>query len=235
MHGDIVSNVRENLHYLDVSIFNHILSGSELSMIIDLNQILSTFNIDYEIAKGNNKLGGASLPKQFNQGGEIQGNFLSRKFSLIYDPDKIKPEWDKVGHKKYGMLFEEKSLGVIYQKTGFTSQSGYFVLKYDGVKYKMYRVGLETGYVYPIYEGSKLVACIVVDKSIFNDLNLYHIYALNKSYSYISSVFGLYLDACIQLKYGPLVTSPNYIAGKSLRKKYDPAFIEKIKDMENKA
>lgn len=30
-------------------------------MIIDLNQILSTFNIDYEIAKGNNKLGGASL------------------------------------------------------------------------------------------------------------------------------------------------------------------------------
>ena len=204
-------------------------------MIIDLNQILSTFNIDYEIAKGNNKLGGASLPKQFNQGGEIQGNFLSRKFSLIYDPDKIKPEWDKVGHKKYGMLFEEESLGVIYQKTGFTSQSGYFVLKYDGVKYKMYRVGLETGYVYPIYEGSKLVACIMADKSIFNDLNLYHIYALNKSYSYISSVFGLYLDACIQLKYGPLITSPNYIAGKSLRKKYDPAFIEKIKDMENKA
>lgn len=145
-------------------------------MIIDLNQILSTFNIDYEIAKGNNKLGGASLPKQFNQGGEIQGNFLSREFSLIYDPDKIKPEWDKVGHKKYGMLFEEESLGVIYQKTGFTSQSGYFVLKYDGVKYKMYRVGLETGYVYPIYEGSKLVACIVADKSIFNDLNLYHIY-----------------------------------------------------------
>lgn len=209
--------------------------GVYFIMIIDLNQILSTFNIDYEIAKGNNKLGGASLPKQFNQGGEIQGNFLSRKFSLIYDPDKIKPEWDKVGHKKYGMLFEEKSLGVIYQKTGFTSQSGYFVLKYDGVKYKMYRVGLETGYVYPIYEGSKLVACIVADKSIFNDLNLYHIYALNKSYSYISSIFGLYLDACIQLKYGPLVTSPNYIAGKSLRKKYDPAFIEKIKDMENKA
>lgn len=34
-------------------------------MIIDLNQILSTFNIDYEIAKGNNKLGEASLPKQF--------------------------------------------------------------------------------------------------------------------------------------------------------------------------
>ena len=27
MHDDIVSNVRENLHYLDVSIFNHILSG----------------------------------------------------------------------------------------------------------------------------------------------------------------------------------------------------------------
>ena len=26
-------------------------------MIIDLNQILSTFNIDYEIAKGNNKVG----------------------------------------------------------------------------------------------------------------------------------------------------------------------------------
>ena len=204
-------------------------------MIIDLNQILSIFNIDYEIVKENNKLGGASLPKQFNQGGEIQGNFLSREFSLIYDPDKIKPEWDKVGHKKYGMLFEEESLGVIYQKTGFTSQSGYFVLKYDGVKYKMYRVGLETGYVYPIYEGSKLVACIMADKSIFNDLNLYHIYALNKSYSYISSVFGLYLDACIQLKYGPLITSPSFIAGKSLRKKYDPAFIEKIKDMENKA
>ena len=27
IHDDIVSNVRENLHYLDVSIFNHILSG----------------------------------------------------------------------------------------------------------------------------------------------------------------------------------------------------------------
>ena len=34
MHGDIVSNVRENLHYLDVSIFNHILSGS-IIMILD--------------------------------------------------------------------------------------------------------------------------------------------------------------------------------------------------------
>lgn len=32
MHGDIVSNVRENLHYLDVSIFNHILSGRLFSM-----------------------------------------------------------------------------------------------------------------------------------------------------------------------------------------------------------
>ena len=110
-------------------------------MIIDLNQILSIFNIDYEIVKGNNKLGGASLPKQFNQGGEIQGNFLSRKFSLIYDPDKTKPEWNQVGHKKYAMLFKEEKTGILYQKTGFTSQSGYFVLKYDGVKYKMYRVG----------------------------------------------------------------------------------------------
>lgn len=204
-------------------------------MIIDLNQILSIFNIDYEIVKGNNKLGGASLPKQFNQGGEIQGNFLSRKFSLIYDPERKDPGWSNVGHKKYAMLFKEEKTGIVYQKTGFTSQSGYFVLKYDGVKYKMYRVGLETGYAYPIYEGSKLVACIMADKSIFNDLNLYHIYALNKSYSYISSVFGLYLDACIQLTYGPLITSPSFIAGKSLRKKYDPAFIEKIKDMENKS
>ncbi|RGE97932.1 hypothetical protein DW257_05340 [Catenibacterium sp. AM22-15] len=204
-------------------------------MIIDLNQILSIFNIDYEIVKENNKLGGASLPKQFNQGGEIRAQFLSRKFSLIYDPDKIKPEWDQVGHKKYAMLFMEDNLGVIYQKTGFTSQSGYFVLKYDNVKYKMYKVGLETGYVYPIYDGSTLVACIVADKSIFNELNLYHIYASSKSYAYIATVFGLYLDACIQLKHGPLITSPSFISGKSLRKKYDPAFIEKIKDMENKA
>ena len=204
-------------------------------MIIDLNQILSIFNIDYEIVKENNKLGGASLPKQFNQEGEIKAKFLSREFSLIYDPERKDPEWNHVGHKKYEMLFKEEKTGILYQKTGFTSQSGYFVLKYYGVKYKMYRVGLETGYAYPIYEGSKLVACIMADKSIFNDLNLYHIYALNKSYSYISSVFGLYLDACIQLKYGPLITSPSFIAGKSLRKKYDPAFIEKIKDMENKA
>ena len=204
-------------------------------MIIDLNQILSIFDIDYEIVKENNKLGGASLPKQFNQGGEIKAKFLSREFSLIYDPERKDPEWNHVGHKKYEMLFKEEKTGILYQKTGFTSQSGYFVLKYYGVKYKMYRVGLETGYAYPIYEGSKLVACIMADKSIFNDLNLYHIYALNKSYSYISSVFGLYLDACIQLKYGPLITSPSFIAGKSLRKKYDPAFIEKIKDMENKA
>lgn len=204
-------------------------------MIIDLNQILSIFNIDYEIVKENNKLGGASLPKQFNQGGEIKGNFLSREFSLIYDPERKDPEWSNVGHKKYEMLFKEEKTGIFYQKTGFTSQSGYFVLKYDGVKYKMYRVGLETGYVYPIYEGSKLVACIMADKSIFNELNLYHIYALNKSYTYIATVFGLYLDACIQLKYGPLITSPSFIAGKGLRKKYDPAFIEKIKDMENKA
>lgn len=204
-------------------------------MIIDLNQILSIFNIDYEIVKENNKLGGASLPKQFNQGGEIKGNFLSREFSLIYDPERKDPEWNHVGHKKYEMLFKEEKTGIFYQKTGFTSQSGYFVLKYDGVKYKMYRVGLETGYAYPIYEGSKLVACIMADKSIFNELNLYHIYALNKSYTYIATVFGLYLDACIQLKYGPLITSPSFIAGKSLRKKYDPAFIEKIKDMENKA
>ena len=27
IHNEIVSNVRENLHYLDVGIFNHILSG----------------------------------------------------------------------------------------------------------------------------------------------------------------------------------------------------------------
>ena len=33
MHGDIVSNVRENLHYLDVSIFNHILSGRLVLMV----------------------------------------------------------------------------------------------------------------------------------------------------------------------------------------------------------
>lgn len=204
-------------------------------MIIDLNQILSIFNIDYEIVKENNKLGGASLPKQFNQGGEIKAKFLSREFSLIYDPERKDPEWNNVGHKKYEMLFKEEKPGILYQKTGLTSQSGYFVLKYDGVKYKMYRVGLETGYVYPIYDGSTLVACIMADKSIFNELNLYHIYALNKSYTYIATVFGLYLDACIQLKYGPLITSPSFIAGKNLRKKYDPAFIEKIKDMENKA
>ena len=204
-------------------------------MIIDLNQILSIFNIDYEIVKENNKLGGASLPKQFNQGGEIKAKFLSREFSLIYDPERKDSEWKNVGHQKYEMLFKEEKPGIIYQKPGLTSQSGYFALKYDGVKYKMYRVGLETGYAYPIYDGSTLVACIMADKSIFNELNLYHIYALNKSYTYIATVFGLYLDACIQLKYGPLITSPSFIAGKSLRKKYDPAFIEKIKDMENKA
>ena len=37
MHDDIVSNVRENLHYLDVSIFNHILSGREKYMSFPKN------------------------------------------------------------------------------------------------------------------------------------------------------------------------------------------------------
>ena len=91
-------------------------------MIIDLNQILSIFNIDYEIVKENNKLGGASLPKQFNQGGEIKAKFLSREFSLIYDPERKDPEWSNVGHKKYEMLFKEEKTGILYQKTGFTSQ-----------------------------------------------------------------------------------------------------------------
>ena len=43
MHGDIVSNVRENLHYLDVSIFNHILSGRMIMykmMLSDLDETL---------------------------------------------------------------------------------------------------------------------------------------------------------------------------------------------------
>lgn len=201
-------------------------------MIIDLNQILSIFNIDYEIVKDNNKLGGASLPKQFNQGGEIKADFLSRSFSILYDPQREDEEWKKVGHKKYEMLLKEKeSTGILYQKTGAFGK-GYFALKLNKIKYKMYRVGLESGYVYPIYQGSTLIACILSDKSIFNDLNLYHIYALDKSSSYIACMLGLYLDACIQLKYGTLITSPRFIAGKSLMKKYDPEFIEKIKEQE---
>ena len=33
IHDEIVSNVRENLHYLDVSLFNHILSGSRYALL----------------------------------------------------------------------------------------------------------------------------------------------------------------------------------------------------------
>ena len=49
MHGDIVSNVRENLHYLDVSMFNHILSGSIFMYI--MKEVCQIIGWSYETLK----------------------------------------------------------------------------------------------------------------------------------------------------------------------------------------
>ena len=49
MHGDIVSNVRENLHYLDVSIFNHILSGS--IFMYTMKEVCQIIGWSYETLK----------------------------------------------------------------------------------------------------------------------------------------------------------------------------------------
>ena len=49
MHGDIVSNVRENLHYLDVSMFNHILSGS--NFMYTMKEVCQIIGWSYETLK----------------------------------------------------------------------------------------------------------------------------------------------------------------------------------------
>ena len=49
MHGDIVSNVRENLHYLDVSMFNHILSGS--IFMYTMKEVCQIIGWSYETLK----------------------------------------------------------------------------------------------------------------------------------------------------------------------------------------
>ena len=49
MHNKIVSNVRENLHYLDVSIFNHILSGS--IFMYTMKEVCQIIGWSYETLK----------------------------------------------------------------------------------------------------------------------------------------------------------------------------------------
>ena len=49
MHDDIVSNVRENLHYLDVSIFNYILSGS--IFMYTMKEVCQIIGWSYETLK----------------------------------------------------------------------------------------------------------------------------------------------------------------------------------------
>jgi len=51
IHNEIVSNVRENLHYLDVSIFIHILSGRDSGMEYDIGSKIKAARIEKKLTQ----------------------------------------------------------------------------------------------------------------------------------------------------------------------------------------
>lgn len=133
---------------------------------------------------------------------------------------------------------DQHMIGDIAQKQikrGIFNRFEFFEMNYQNCTYQLYAIGLgKEGNKFPIYKDDIQIALIEKDCIVYNNLDEYRIYAIDDSSSFITFVFGLYIDVLMYGNRGEKMKESvqktyNLSTNKELKSKYDPAFIERCK------
>jgi hypothetical protein len=214
-----------------------------VKMIFDIRQTYSGLSAEYEMVSSVQKLGQGTLQNNFIYGGTFHFSFLGKNLSLRYEPLEQAKSWLKKREEKtdvpYSILLDGEVCGIIgikVSKGGIFSKFDYFAMNYLGKQYSMYEIGLgKEGIKYPVFCGERQVALLEKDTVVYDNLDIYHAFAVDEVAGEIGTIFALYLDARSYANRGKIVkASVEHVYYRTINKKllatYHPEFKDSIRE-----
>lgn len=204
----------------------------------------SFFSASFELRKDSAVIASAHLKNSIAVDGAIEiimadtGTYTMR---LRYSKELgniAKNDEDKI-HIPYEIYdADQRVVGDIAQKQikrGIFNRFEYFEMNDKTGTYQLYAIGLgKEGNKFPVYKDDIQIALIEKDCIVYNNLDEYRIYAIDEGISFVTFVFGLYIDVLMYGNRGEKMKESvqktyNLTTNKELRSKYDPTFIERCK------
>lgn len=210
-------------------------------MIFDVRQTESGVSCVYEICKGRERIGSARLDWNLSHGGTIQAAFLSRQYTIEYEPAEQARSWFRRGKERtdlpYAVHCGNLRIGRIYQRFsegGILKRYAYVMMELGGRDFSIYEVGLgKDGMRYPIYDGETQVALIEKDAFVQDNLDAYRALAADYRAAPAAALLALYQDMRRfanrgEVRHTAWQTKCMLTTNESLKSKHDPGFRERI-------
>lgn len=206
-------------------------------MVCTVKQVVSDLTASYVIEGENAQYGTAKFAQNFIIGSPCEVQYKGNTYRIKYLPPltqerkaRKKGKWHlpfliQKGDTNYGTIYNKDSEGF------FLTRYGYQCLELDsGPTYEMYEVGLgKNGMAYSIYREGTIVAEIDKGCTVYNNMDIYTIYAVDEEAQLNAILICLLLDGVSFANRGEITksyVSKQYVitTNKKLRAKYDPDF-----------
>ena len=210
-------------------------------MIFDIVQTKTSFDMHWAILDGEENLAEAESPFMPNMFlAEVRSPSSLRK--LIYDPNNTSYGTSLTDRLTFRVFDKDHYIGYIVGRTQkvkqFLGSYPYYEYVEDGVTYLVYEVGFgHKGLYLCFYRDNQLFCVVEKDLITVNFRDRYKCYLLESALLPVVATFVIYYDV---VSYGDFMNIAVYSRSKSvvntyqkeLKKKFDPAFIPRIKAMD---
>lgn len=210
-------------------------------MIFDIVQTRTNFNMSWDILENGNKTADAEAPFMPNMFlAEVRPPFDLRK--IINDPSDTSYGTSLTDRLTFRIFDKDHYVGHIVGRTQkvkqFLGSYPYYEYVDNGVTYLVYEVGFGHKGLYLCFYRNDQLFCVVEKELVtVNFKDKYTCYLAEPSLLTIVATFVIYYDV---VSYGDFMDVAVYSRKKSvvntyqkeLKKKFDPTFIPKIKEME---
>lgn len=188
------------------------------------------FSAEFSVQRKGETLGTFKLSGML---GSREGVWSGALMNEHYSMERISKVNDKKAYRPYELSLESSSTGVVYQTEyngGFFNKFSFNKLRLFGREYEEFSVSMgKEGKKSPVYFGNHQIALIEKDSVIYNELNHYHIFAIDEESAKIAVIFALYNytlgpynsgEKAVQSVRKTTVITTN----KTLKAKYNPNF-----------
>ena len=195
---------------------------------------------EFEIIDNNQVIGNIYFKGQLgSMEVSLNGSFYDKSFFFFF-VNKFFPG-PKKNFRPYNILENNNVVGNIFQsiiKNTLFLRSYYHLCTYNNKEYISYPIGLGKKTISAIYCDNTQIAQIEHDNTVYNDLHNYTIYCESRDTAFISILIACYTYIIKAYKAGQKVISSKVISfdkttNKYLLEKYNPNFVDNIKQKEN--
>lgn len=207
-------------------------------MIVALNQTKTFKDLEWVFKKDGDSIANSLSPFEIGQLQIMINTGSDTALRLYFNPSDTTYGRRLEDRLSFHILENENYAGYIVGRTKgrFLKGYAYYEMKYNEAMYHCYEIGLgNKGLFLCIYQGDTLIAVVEKALKVIDFKDNYMLYLTSEKYFSVTALFTLYYDVTsygniLERKVHSSATTLKFTRNKELLAKFDPLFIQRIKD-----